>query len=65
MENVPEILCERLSVPLHGNIITCGNRVEDSCDMACNDGHIRVSGDATRVCHGDGAWTGQDLVCQG
>jgi len=57
-----------LTTPNNG-MITCSLEYDgvasagDTCNYTCNDGFVRLSGDAMRTCGSDMMWSGIAAMC--
>lgn len=57
-----EALCEALSHPTNGSLITSTNGTTTSVEYSCDVG-FTMSGDRTSKCSSDGTWTMTSPTC--
>jgi hypothetical protein len=60
-----EIICSELLAPEFGELLECGNKLGDLCEVRCNDGYVMSSGNAVRRCTEAGLWSGSAPNCSG
>ena len=60
--------CPVLTDPTSG-IVTCSLGLDgvatagDTCSYICDNGFVRLAGDAMRTCGSDRSWSGSTVVC--
>jgi len=56
--------CGILNQPNGGQVTRDGSSFGSQANYSCSEGYV-LNGNTTRVCQGDGQWSGSEPTCEG